>query len=58
MEIKIDNLRAEKAKDGRVYVTFSDQRISEYQVLLGVLEMREKVTWTTEDGDVERVAIY
>lgn len=51
MEFKIENLTAEKAKDGLIYVYFSDGRISEYRMLIARIE-GDLVRWQGEDGTI------
>jgi len=58
MEISITNLTAEKAKDGQIYVYFSDGRISDSRILVAhVLNDGNSVKWETEQGQVKRAII-
>lgn len=58
MEYVITNLTVEKAKDGQIYVYFSDGRISESRILVAhVLNDGNSVKWATEDGVVRRAII-
>jgi len=54
MDIKIDNLSAEKASDGRIYVYFTDGRLSDYRVCVAVIK-GDLIKWGA-DG-VVRTAI-
>ncbi len=53
MEIEVTNLRAEKAKDGRIIVYFSDGRLSEYKLVVAEIKGEDTIKWEA-DGVIRR----
>lgn len=55
MEIKIDNLSAEKADDGRIFVFFTDGRLSEYRICVAQIR-GDRIKWGV-DGVIKAAIV-
>ena len=57
VEIPITNLRAEKAKNGKIYVLISDGRLSGYALCVACLDPKVFAEWVNEE-DVRKKAMF
>jgi len=57
MEIEVTNLRAEKAKDGRIFIYFTDGRLSDYRILVQMVSGENFVMFEGEDGVIRKCLI-
>jgi hypothetical protein len=57
MEIEVTNLRAQKAKDGRIFVYFTDGRLSEYKMMVQIISGADFVSFETEAGTIAKVMV-
>ena len=57
MEIPITNLRAEKGTNGKIYVLFSDDRLSQYELCIACIEQNVFAEWTNAEG-IHKKALF